>query len=119
MNKKQLKGLLNLTRVVLEQIFDKDAVSSITDKDMEVFSNVVLPHLCRFYAGEHTILFDRYGIATGKSKTLEHLANEYSTTTERIRQIEQEALHQLKEDVLEDLLAIMYYYLEKEAANTE
>lgn len=118
MNKKQLNGLLNLTRVVLEQIFDKDAVSSITDEDIEVFSSVVFHHLCSLCSGEHfdkhLILIDRYGIGTGKPKTLEHLANEYSTTTERIRQTEQQALAQLKEDVLEDLLAIMYYYLEKE-----
>lgn len=118
MNKKQSQGLLNLTRVVLEQIFSKYVVSSNTNEDIEVFSGVVFHHLCSLCSGEHfdkhLILIDRYGIGTGKPKTLEHLANEYSTTTERIRQIEQEALHQLKEDVLEDLLAIMYYYLEKE-----
>ena len=123
MNEKPSQGLLNLTRVVLEQIFDKDAVSSITDEDIEVFSSVVFHHLCSLFSGEHfnkpLILIDRYGIATGKPKTLEAIANIYDTTTERIRQTEQQALAQLKEDVLEDLLAIMYYYLEKEAANTE
>lgn len=123
MNEKPSQGLVNLTRVVLEQIFDKDAVSSITDEDIEVFSSVVFHHLCSLFSGEHfnkpLILIDRYGIATGKPKTLEAIANIYDTTTERIRQTEQQALAQLKEDVLEDLLAIMYYYLEKEAANTE
>lgn len=118
MNKKQLKGLLNLTRVVLEQIFSKHVVSSNTNEDIEVFSSVVFHNLCSLCSGEHfdkhLILIDRYGIGTGKPKTLEHLANEYSTTTEYMRQVEQEALHQLTEAVLEDLLAITAYHLEKE-----
>ena len=114
MNKNQLKGLLNLTRVVLEQIFSKYVVSSITDEDIEVFSHVVFHPLCRFYGGKHTILFDRYGIATGKPKTLEAIANVYDTTTEYMRQVEQEALHQLTEAVREDLLAIIAHHLEKE-----
>ena len=69
MNKKHLKGVWNLTRVVLEQLFIKDSVSSITNKDMEVFSSVVFHHLCRFGGGDHfnkyLILIDRYGIGTG------------------------------------------------------
>ena len=53
MNEKQSQGLLNLTRVVLEQIFSEDAVSSTTNEDMEVFSSVVFHHLCSLFSGEH------------------------------------------------------------------
>lgn len=115
MNKKSSQGLLNLTRIVLEQIY---VVSSITDEDMELFSSVVFHHLCSLCSGEHfdkhLILIDRYGIGIGEPKTLETLADEYSTTTERIHQIEQDALHQLKEAVLENLLAITDYYIKKQ-----
>ena len=108
--RQQLKGVWNLTRVVLEQLFIKDSVSSITNKDMEVFSSVVFHHLCRFGGGDHfnkyLILIDRYGIGTGEPKTIETLADEYSTTTEHICLVEQEALHQLKEAVLHDILDI-------------
>lgn len=114
MNKKQSQGLLNLTRVVLEQIFSKYVVSSNTNEDIEVFSGVVSHHLRRLYGEYNFILITRYIDGMSEAQALEVLSPNHCISIERIRQIEQEALHQLKEDVLEDLLAIMYYYLEKE-----
>lgn len=114
MNEKPSQGLLDLTRIVLEQIFSKDAVSSSTDEDMEVFSNVVSHHLSRLHGEYNFVLITRYISCISEAKALEIFSPNHCISIENMRRIEQEALHQLKEAVLDDLLAIMYYYLEKE-----
>lgn len=114
MNKKSSQGLLNLTRVVLEQIFSKYVVSSITDEDIEIFSNVVSHHLSRLHGEYNFVLITRYIACISEAKALEIFSPDHCISIENMRRIEQEALHQLKEAVLDDLLAIMYYYLEKE-----
>lgn len=113
MNKKSSQGLLNLTRVVLEQIFSKYVVSSITDEDIEIFSNVVSHNLSRLYGEYNFVLITRYVAGISEAQALEILSPNHCISIERIRQIEQEALHQLKEAVLETLLAITDYYIKK------
>lgn len=45
---------------------------------------------------EKEIIIARYGLNGGKAKTLDQLGTEYGLTKERIRQIEQSALHKLR-----------------------
>lgn len=113
MNEKPSQGLLNLTRVVLEQIFSKYVVSSITDEDMEIFSNIVSHNLSRLCCEYNVVLITRYIAGISEAKALEIFSPNHCVSIELMRQVEQEALHQLKEAVLETLLAITDYYIKK------
>ena len=53
---------------------------------------------------EKNIIISRYGLNGAKAKTLEELGTEYKLTKERIRQIEQAALHKLRNPRRIDIL---------------
>ena len=46
---------------------------------------------------ERSVLRLRFGLADGRSRTLEEIGRQFHLTRERIRQIEENALHKLRE----------------------
>lgn len=58
--------------------------------------SAVLEHLERLQDREKQVLIGRYGLADGKSLTLEQIGQKLSLTRERIRQIEKDALKKLQ-----------------------
>ena len=53
--------------------------------------------ICTLNSREQAVIRMRFGLDGGKSKTLEEVGLQFSVTRERIRQIEQRALHKLRQ----------------------
>ncbi len=64
--------------------------------DNELLSKALNELLESLGGREKEIIIARYGLDGGKAKTLDQLGTEYGLTKERIRQIEQSALHKLR-----------------------
>ena len=64
--------------------------------DNELLSKALNELLDSLGGREKEIIIARYGLNGGKAKTLDQLGTEYGLTKERIRQIEQSALHKLR-----------------------
>ena len=64
--------------------------------DNEILSKALNELLNSLGGREKEIIIARYGLNGGKAKTLDQLGTEYGLTKERIRQIEQSALHKLR-----------------------
>ena len=75
------------------------SIESLTNGEiiaLDALEIVSIPHISIIDEREKNVIIARYGLNGVKAKTLEELGAEYKLTKERIRQIEQAALHKLR-----------------------
>lgn len=112
----QLLARLSLNPVSLDAPIGDDEESSlgelVADKEKEDLVNMinrkeeaeeVRKILSTLTAREEKIIRMRFGIDEGAEHTLEEVGNNFGLTRERIRQIEKEALHKLRQPICETL----------------
>lgn len=104
---KVLYGLMRLTQEVLKRTFSKTTLDKLKSGHMEVLSAIVFHHLFGLSGKEYIILMDRFGIGTGEAKTVEAIAEDFSTIPFCVQRSEKAAFLHLREAATPDLVKTM------------
>lgn len=80
-----------------EFIPDEDALPPDRAALLKVLKKDVGSVLCTLTPRERKVLVMRFGLDDGRPRTLEQVGREFGVTRERVRQIEAQALHKLRE----------------------
>jgi RNA polymerase primary sigma factor len=78
-------------------IMDEKAPTAFEEMDQRMMHGLVLGMLGTLSQRELTIIRERFGLDGGPARTLEEIAAKFSLTRERIRQLQNVALHKLRE----------------------
>ena len=81
---------------LLDMMADPSATSPFEDASTQADSNLVHEVLDTLNAREQEILKLRFGLAGDEERTLEEIGERFGLTRERIRQIQERALHKLR-----------------------
>lgn len=107
MNEKLSQGLRNLAQAVLECTVSEEIYAKFTPEHIGKLSDIILHHLNSLPSGEQIILLDKFGVTTGKPKTLKAVSKDLGIKQIYVSQIELKALIDLRVAALSDLLEIM------------
>lgn len=118
MNEKLSQGLTNLAQTVLKRTVSEEIYAKITPEHIAKSSDIILNHLSSLPSGEQIVLIDRFGVITGKPKTLEAVSEDLGIKRIYVSQIELNALMDLRVAALSDLIEIMRD-IKNEAVSTE
>lgn len=102
------QGLVDLTRTVIECLFDKDKRKELTRDHLEVLSAIVLRHFVCLPAQEWDVLAQLYGVDGVEFKALEGISAELSITFEDALELSGRALRLLIEAAKPDLIIAMH-----------
>jgi RNA polymerase primary sigma factor len=78
-------------------IMDEKAPTAFEEMEQRMMHGLVLGMLGTLSQRELTIIRERFGLDGGPARTLEEIAAKFSLTRERIRQLQNVALHKLRE----------------------
>ena len=81
---------------MLDQLADEHAVDPLDLRLIEELHELLEGGMADLSARERQVLVARFGLHGGEAQTLEILALQFRLTRERVRQIQQEALHKLR-----------------------
>lgn len=105
--KEKSQGLLNLAQAVLECTVSEEIYAKLTPEHIGKLSDIIFHHLNSLPSGEQIVLLNRFGVTTGKPKTLKAVSEDLGIKQIYVSQIELKAIIDLRVAALSDLLEIM------------